>query len=1248
MKKRILALLCAFAVALGICTLAATPAQASDEKAYQVGYSKKDVNPWVDPSNHHLGLLSNIPLSGGYGTADNRIDDNGDNKVDDSDGWFVTCTVITDSLGSTLVFLTLDTISPIPSVVNLIRTRITSKIAGLSADRIMITGAHNHTGPNMQTMASAAIDTTQNQYYNYFVSQAVAAAEEAYQHRAAATMTKTTLDVSEVFEVQMNYIRHFALDAQIQYVVNGNIVDTNADPSLVSGANFGQFHGFSQWNEAFASWTDSNGKRHELRADVANQQHIATADDTMDLLKFEVASSDQPIVLINWQAHPDNVRTNVISADYIGSLRHRLEKNKSEFGGMRDYRVSFFQGATGNLVTRSVFSVNSWYTLPMEAKNDGSSTSKNNIPYIRYGYLLAKAALTALEGNSSSWSDPITGVIKTKQLSYSASRQTYSAGLIAAAAAYLTDKADGRLDNDADGVNNFPYSYDYNGKRYILSSHAHAEKIQSNPSAAALKLELNVILIGDGLAMVTAPAELSDRYNNETLDYLGDNIANDWDKLIGNTYGAPMILGYANNYVGYIANKASFHYNENATIRVNGVATPIFPTGSYEANTSYYAEGVGEELMNVFAELLQELATPEVVPDTPSTPNTPNTPDTPDLPDDYCQHCKSSATWQPLNLDTAAPTTHNVTTGHYILSGDLDLKADITVLPGNKVCLDLNGCALRINPTTTRAITVGQKESTTESSLSIQDSQDGGKIFSPDRVFFIDNYGKVYMYGGTIESDPSTQISSSNGGCIYITRDGAEFNLYGGTIRGGNAPEHGGTIYLWNESNNASKAQFNIYGGTVIGGKAMYGAAISCLQSTLGLYGGTILSGELHNEGFADCINLDANATVKLSGLSFVESIVCSNQTNKVSWYLQDNCDLRIPKGITYRTSLTTNAQLGTVSGGKLLSSIPVKDASGTTRYMAVSGTKLQANHSNPITYQATYNNMAYSLSGAISAYTMAQNPEEVTCIKLSKDITTTVNVSKTVFLDLNGYDISGVNVTSGATLYVMDSQTDDYYTPADFCFGSIGSVKGNVQAVSDDWGCVASKKENWRSAYVTINADDATSFHRVDFGITNTDLNPGKLGLRYGCAFFGDQIIADNFDGQYGIAVSIKADPAVSGTLDLTYSTSFSTFHVGGNTGSASYIVNILSTDNVYTANRRNGETKIYGRPYLSLNGQVIYGPLEKTSLKESLQTINADWDNITLQALKDQTYAMFNTFKSVMQKWNLDAIEAGARSYQ
>ena len=83
MKKRYVALLCIVALVLSVFALNIKAEAATN---YLVGYAIKDINPWLDPTDHSMGLIENITMKG-RGTIDSTRcathiqDDDGDGNV---------------------------------------------------------------------------------------------------------------------------------------------------------------------------------------------------------------------------------------------------------------------------------------------------------------------------------------------------------------------------------------------------------------------------------------------------------------------------------------------------------------------------------------------------------------------------------------------------------------------------------------------------------------------------------------------------------------------------------------------------------------------------------------------------------------------------------------------------------------------------------------------------------------------------------------------------------------------------------------------------------------------------------------------------------------------------------------------------------------------------------------------------------------------------------------------------------------
>ena len=428
MKRKLIALLCLLAIVVSVFAVGIT-AQGATEY-YQVGYSKQDINPWLDPSDHSKGIILagddslGIPLSGYGGDAEDRIatsmiDDNGDGVVDENDGLFTTCTIVADPDGKLLIFFTLDCISPYGSLVSTVRSNVVSalKDANISADRIMITGSHSHTSVRFDTLASSS-DTYRSAYYEYIISQMTQAAVAAYEDMAEATMSKRELDVSDSIGYQMNWVRHVNVPftmQQIKTTFGTTKTTTLGSGSLVAGSNFGIYSGTKTISES-GNWL--SGTTIQAVMDTSSRTHVAEADDTLQMLTFEFTdSSKDTVVMIDWRAHPDNIGGTYISSDYVGALRYRLEQNETLFGGTNNYRVGFWQGTAGNINAFSAIEDEAYFDAEVSGLvNDGAAEAKN-CPYNKYGYLLAEAALLNLEGNSGTTISCSVGNIRNMQIS---------------------------------------------------------------------------------------------------------------------------------------------------------------------------------------------------------------------------------------------------------------------------------------------------------------------------------------------------------------------------------------------------------------------------------------------------------------------------------------------------------------------------------------------------------------------------------------------------------------------------------------------------------------------------------------------------------------------------------------------------------------------------------------------------------------------------------------------------------------
>lgn len=159
-----------------------------------------------------------------------------------------------------------------------------------------------------------------------------------------------------------------------------------------------------------------------------------------------------------------------------------------------------------------------------------------------------------------------------------------------------------------------------------------------------------------------------------------------------------------------------------------------------------------------------------------------------------CPHCDDkvpASGWTTWDQDSIPSDTTG--SGHYMLSGDVQLTGPLTVAEDTIVVVDLNGHTLTAAD--------GQRVFNTYGNVAVLDS-------SADKVGTI--VCKDISDGTTSGNDGN---SAYRGGCSYIFAGGS-FTLYSGNVMGGKA-NRGGAFYIGGAADNLGK--LFIYGGNIYG-----------------------------------------------------------------------------------------------------------------------------------------------------------------------------------------------------------------------------------------------------------------------------------------------------------------------------------------------------------------------------------------------------------------------------------------------
>jgi len=877
-----------------------------------------------------------VPLSG-YGSTYNRMstgkaDDNGDGKIDSKDGMFAVCIAVTDEAGQTMLFFTMDLIGANNTVFAMARNNIQAALlenyGRIPQSQMMFSASHSHSSPDIDVSNSAPLESSsaQRAYVSMLQDRLVELAELAMADRREVTVSRGSIEATN-----MNATRHYNVTeskttTKTYTTTETQLSSTTTSASWVHGDNFGRPLP-SDTNIYNSPIKGSSSVTGNIRTDVSTAykvSNVSKTDDTLHLLQFTPADGGKPIVMVNWRAHPKLNSTSSMqygkdnrsctSADYVGMLREKLLK----YG----YRASFIQGASGNQNTWNYIddqilkpdATNTYSYFSTYHKPDGTSTAgsyNDRLTFISYtspttgktsnvqtgysyGARLADYAISCLQGSMKAVK---VADMKANQYYFSAEPQLYSEGLKAAVAAY-----------DAATSKSFPFMYLHtDGKYYNLNSSYHANAVRSrstDASAVDAKLEINCITIGE-LAFVTAPNELYDRYNTN-CDQVNGNL---WDNLCDEGYGIPFVLGYTNGSEGYIPNLAAYEYNRtnNDAGAAPMVTTKsyVFGVGAYEANTSKFAPGAGEELCKTFEKMLQQMKELE-------RPRT-------------CPMCGAeNVSWQALY----SPDATVVPSGHYYLADDLVNYAGFksyqkTISVGDEVCIDLNGRVIQNGSTVTgRAFYVDSG-----AVLRLMNGQVHGRGHSTGSnsggVFYIAGKATLELTNVDVIRDIEEKQSISMGGAIYAGA-GSTLKITGGSVTGGAATKSGGNIYA-NADAGIILKDVTIRGGSAQSGGNLYfttgvtaelenvlleegsatgdGDNIAALSTNVHIYGSSVLKGECYfnngNNNSAGVLKISGNVQAYQSPTN--ENIKLATGTKLVFGALESTARI----GVTGKTMIT-------------------------------------------------------------------------------------------------------------------------------------------------------------------------------------------------------------------------------------------------------------------------------------------------------------------------------------------------------
>ena len=247
------------------------------------------------------------------------------------------------------------------------------------------------------------------------------------------------------------------------------------------------------------------------------------------------------------------------------------------------------------------------------------------------------------------------------------------------------------------------------------------------------------------------------------------------------------------------------------------------------------------------------------------------------------------------------------------------------------------------------------------------------------------------------------------------------------------------------------------------------------------------------------------------------------------------------------------------------------------------------------------------------------ENMESGAWLQLLEDVQADVTLTKDLYVDLNGKQLSGTMTTNGFEVYGMDSSTDGYTCD------SMGSF-----ACTDDQGNSIVPVRHFKTnitgqirRYMCIDQEGVYSFHRFYVGITKVTLRPGDTGFGYKARFMGDEQVLAALDS-YGFELTLDGCFAVNNErsaanldVDREYSLLLRNFDVA-----------------------RYGETQVRARVYLALtDGTVIFSEEVSYSMMDMLGRVCKNlsaYSDAQIQAVQ----TMCQPYEIYMTGWGIEAL--------
>ena len=454
--------------------------------------------------------------------------------------------------------------------------------------------------------------------------------------------------------------------------------------------------------------------------------------------------------------------------------------------------------------------------------------------------------------------------------------------------------------------------------------------------------------------------------------------------------------------------------------------------------------------------------------------------------------------------------------------------------------------------------------------------------------------------------------SAKNGGVFYThANNAAQFqpviDVINTTITDNHASDVGGVMFTGSTDYKGANVLFD--GCTVTGNSAKNAGVLHLYNTTTVTLKDTQITNNWCTSGHG-AINLNsfANLLYVEGNTSITDNTLGEFSTVQFNLYMRDFSSNMVSAYVAEGKTLAETAKIGVTLEGTTkrtqfyITNEGTEDLAGNFFY---DKEQYQVVPYNDRVYlaQAAYGEDIYiSAQQAIDAATDAKLP-----VKLLGNVEVDLTAAKDLTLDLNGKLVQKLTMAEGTKVSLLDSTTNDYN--CDDGYGKI-NVVGGYESYLEDTSSGSLKR------YVVLKEVDGTlSAHRVYLSINYKTLRPANMGVGFKAIFAGDRAVAES-GILYGIELSGYQD------FNQLLAASFDQLTPGATTGTPNQktvvITNAISKDDTSC-----WDDDLYGRPFMKIGDQTIYGQTVTVNMKTMAESALASGDATVVSAVTDMMAA-------------------------